>query len=119
MKISKTIVLDFAPELVSKITDSIMENFPECSSSLRCVTWRYSDRRFHFEDDDEGSLIKVTGEMLDNTFPLLYTNKWPKGCRPPPFSADWDDWDDWLCQCDATDFDAFIQLVCFGEVIYG
>jgi hypothetical protein len=27
--------------------------------------------------------------------------------------------EDWLCEADAWDFDAFIQLAIFGEVIYG
>ena len=125
--------LELPDELIKRIVASIMENFPEASSgnALRCADYRYfhtdleqtkltpGGPRFVFEDDEEGKKYIVGETELLAAFPLIFTDKWPKGCTKPPFSNEWEQWDNWLCQCDATDFDAFVQLVCIGEVIYG
>ena len=116
--------------LVEKIVRGIMDNFPEASagSALRCVGWRYDDMRFVFQDCEADEPAKgnhtLTKEVLMAAFPLLFTNKWPKGCTPvPEVSTDKvnseREWDDWLCAADATDFDAFVQLAIFKDVIYG
>jgi hypothetical protein len=117
MKIS----IEFPDTLVEKIVEGIMANFPEASqgSALRCDGWNYKERMFGFYDTEEQKHYCLDKTKLLATFPLLFTDKWPKGCTPVPASAVWEEWDNWLCQADATDFDAFVQLVCFDKVIYG
>lgn len=115
------ITLEIKDSLVETVVQNLMENFPEASqgSVLSCIGWNYKDWLFGFVDDDKHySLDKA---KLIATFPRIFTDKWPKGCTPAPSSNlnDPDTWNDWLCQCDATDFDAFIQLAIFNEVIYG
>ena len=107
--------------LVETIVKSIMENFPEASSgcALGCIGWKYDAMKFTFQDFEDGKIYKLDKEKILAAFPLIFTDKWPKGCTKPPFSDSVEDWDNWLCQCDATDFDAFVQLACLGEVIYG
>ena len=116
MKITTTI----SDEVVDKVIHGIMENFPEASSGneLRCSGWSYDDLKFDFVDSDE-NIYHVNKKDLLKAFKLAFTSKWPKGCTSLPLTNDWDIWDDWLCQSDAQDFDAFVQLACLGEVIYG
>lgn len=112
--------IDIPQEIVLAIITSLMENFPEASrgSELACVGWRYRALKFTFKDS-EGNTFLVGKDELLKAFPLIFTDKWPKGCTPPVMSSDPAVWEDWLCQCDAIDFDSFIQLACLGEVIYG
>lgn len=99
----------------------IMENFPEASRgcALACTSWKYSAWRFIFHDQEEGKIYELDKAKLLSAFPLIFTDKWPKGCTSPPLVWTEESVDDWLCKCDATDFDAFVQLACLGEVIYG
>jgi hypothetical protein len=116
------IEIELSDELVKKIITGIMENFPEASSGsvLACTGWDYANLKFCFVDGEhENRKIHIDKTHLENALQLVFSTHWPKGCTPPPMSANWDDWDNWLCQCDATDFDAFAQLACLGEVIYG
>lgn len=112
----QTIISD---ETVAHVVQNIMENMPECSSSYDCTKWKYTELRFEFIDYDTGKKHTLDKEKLLATFPLLFTDKWPKGLLKPPHSNDIDEWGDWLCQSDATSFDAFVQLAIEGEVIYG
>jgi hypothetical protein len=108
--------------LVAAVIEGIMENFPEASSgsALVCVGWKYDDWAYKFRDtEDNDRVYKLDRAKLLATFPLIFTDKWPRGLLQPPCSADAEIWDDWLCQSDACSFDAFAQLACFGEVIYG
>ena len=106
-------------QLVEKVVRGIMDNFPEASCTLRCVEWNYDDMKFTFVDDEEDKTYTIEKDKLMAIFPALFSNKWPKGLTKPPLSAEWDDWNNWLCQSDVFDFDAFVQLACLGEVIYG
>lgn len=105
--------------IVEDIVKSIMENMPEASLSMDCVGWKYEEWRYKFRDQEDGTLFTLDKEKLLATFPLLFSDKFPKGLTPPPCSTDSKTWDEWLCQSDASTFDAFVQLACFGEVIYG
>ncbi|HTB82226.1 MAG TPA: hypothetical protein VK742_01105 [Candidatus Sulfotelmatobacter sp.] len=119
MKITTTIEI---PEpFIEKIVRGIMDNFPEASRgcTLVCASYKYEAMAFLFKDEESGTSYYLDRQKLLAAFPLLFTEKWPKGCTPPPISASWDDWENWLCQSDATDDDAFVQLACLGEVIYG
>ena len=115
------ITIQLPQTLTDRIITGIMENFPEASQdcALLCTGWNYHNCKFDFEDGETGDQFTVTKESLENALPLLFSDKWPKGCTKPPLSANDDLWNDWLGNSDATDFDAFIQLAIFGEVIYG
>jgi hypothetical protein len=114
------ITIEIPDEMVKKIVRGIMDNFPEASSgcALVCMNFKYDELKFIFKDED-GKTYKINKGILIDTFPLIFTDKWPKGCTKPPTSANREDWDNWLCYADAMDFDAFVQLAIFGEVIYG
>jgi hypothetical protein len=81
--------------------------------------WRYDDWKFRFQDTESGVFYELDKAKLMAAFPLMFTEKWPKGCTQPPASNTFEAWEEWLCEADATDFDAFAQLACLGEVIYG
>ncbi len=108
-------------DVIEQVVKDIMANFPEASAgcALCCIGWKYDEWRFRFEDGDSGKIHDLDKAKLLAAFPLMFTDKWPKGCTRPIASADAEAWNDWLCQADATDFDAFAQLACLGEVIYG
>lgn len=113
--------IQISNELTESTVRGIMDNFPEASHgcALRCIAWKYDEWSFRFLDEESGKEYRLEKADLLKAFPLIFTDKWPKGCIQPPASADTEAWDEWLCQCDATDFDAFAQLACLGEVIYG
>jgi len=106
--------------LEQMLVKNIMENFPEASSSLQCVKWRYDDWKYVFVDEDE-TVYKLDKEKLLSAVPLIFTDKWGKGLTKVPSNLleNEEVLEDWLCQADAWDFDAFVQLAIFGEVIYG
>lgn len=105
--------------LVRDVVADIMANMPDCSLSMDCVRWKYELMEFSFIDHEDGERFNLDEAKLVAAFPLMFTDKWPKGLQKPPVSTEWDDWETWLCQSDADSFDAFVQLACFGEVIYG
>lgn len=115
------LTVEIPDNVIEEVVKGIMENFPEASSgcALRCIGWRYDDWKFEFQDTEDGKKYNLDKAKLLAAFPLMYTDKWPKGCTKPIFSEKSEDWNDWLCQADAQDFDAFVQLACLGEVIYG
>lgn len=115
------ITINIPDTLVEKVIADLMNNFPEASSgsSLVCSHWNYKKLTFQFVDEEDNKVHTVDKDKLLKAFPLLFTDKWPKGGTQPPMSDNAEVWDNWLCQSDATDFDAFIQLAIFGEVIYG
>lgn len=116
-----TIKTTISKELIETVVHGIMENFPEASagSALRCSHWRYAELKFAFQDDETGKRYDLDKAKLLAAFPLIFTDKWPKGCTAAPHVHDAETWDNWLCEADAVDFDAFAQLACLGEVIYG
>jgi len=104
-----------------RVIRGIMENFPEASqgSSLICRRWDYAAMDFTFFDCEEEKSHRLGSVDFGRAFGLLASDKWPRGCTPPPRANTWAVWQDWLGQADAMDFDAFVQLAIFGEVIYG
>ena len=100
---------------------SVMENFPESSECLKCTKWNYKKLEFNFFDEEEEVKYSVNKEKLLAAIPLIFTDKWGKGLTKVPANLfnDTEVLEDWLCEADAWDFDAFIQLAIFGEVIYG
>ena len=100
---------------------SVMENFPESAECLRCTKWNYKKLEFNFFDEEEEKKYSVNKEKLLAAIPLIFTDKWGKGLTKVPANLlqDTEVLEDWLCEADAWDFDAFIQLAIFGEVIYG
>lgn len=115
------IQVQISDQLVESIVNSIMQNFPEASagSTLTCIRWKYEAWDFTFADEETSVIHRLDKPKLLAAFPLMFTDKWPKNCTQPPITDSDDDWGNWLCQADAMDFDAFVQLACLGEVIYG
>lgn len=115
------IALTLPDSLVETVVRGMMDNYPEAGNgcALVCTQWKYDACLFLFEDQEDGQSYRLDKPKLMAAFALIFTDKWPKGCTQPPASTDPEVWDDWLCQCDAQDFDAFAQLACLGEVIYG
>lgn len=113
------LTLSIPDEVILNVVKGIMDNMPECSLSMDCTVWKYDSMLFKFRDYEDGQLFTLNKDKLLATFPLLFTDKWPKGLIPPPTSPSWEVWEQWLCNSDASSFDAFVQLACFGEVIYG
>lgn len=115
------ITIDIPDALVKSIVTRIMENFPEASfgCSLRCTSWKYDKMIFDFQDADDRLAYTLEMDDFMRAFGLMFSSEWPKGLTQPILSKSMEDWDEWLCNADATDFDAFAQLACFGEVIYG
>ena len=111
--------MNVPPAIIEQVVEGITDNFPECAICLRCTGWHYNERQFEFFDDETGKTHQLDKAKLLATFPLILSDKWPRGCTPPPTTTDWEAWENWLCQSDANDFDCFAQLACFGEVIYG
>lgn len=117
-----TITTEIPATLIRKVITSLMENYPEAGAgcALQCTKWKYAKLEFTFYDYEEEKEHKVTEVELTKAFGLMFTDKWPKGCTQPPHMASTaEQWEDWLCQTDAIDDDAFVQLAIFGEVIYG
>lgn len=83
-----------------------------------CTRFDYDKLIFLFTEET-GERHALNRHKLRKALPLVFSGKWPKGCTPPPATGEWTRWDQWLCDCDATDFDAFIQLAALGQVIYG
>jgi hypothetical protein len=108
-----------------QLVRGIMDNFPEAGrcNVLQCIRANYSKLDFTFVDDEQDTHHPLDKAKLLAAVPLIFTNKWPKGCTKTASintpSVTQDDVDDWLCTADAQDFDAFIQLAILGEVIYG
>ena len=115
------ITIEIPEDRQNQIIDGIMQNYPEAGAGmgLQCTNWKYKLCQFEFEDDEEGKTYKLTRVDFKRALALMFTGKWLKGCTPPPIGLDHDGVEDWLCQSDANDADAFVQLAVFGEVIYG
>lgn len=101
----------------------IMGNFPEAAGELLCIKWKYDEMLFTFREwlsDGEVKHHELNREKLLAAIPVAKA-KWPRGCTQfySNMWTDEDSMDDWLCQADATDFDAFVQLAIFGELVYG
>lgn len=121
-----TMTVQLSERVLMFLIKGIMENFPEASagSSMRCYGWKYAAMQFDFQDSETGTEYRLEKVALLKAVPLLFSDKWPKGCTPLPNlnvseAKQMEALDDWLCQADAMDFDAFVQLACLGDVIYG
>lgn len=107
--------------LAEQLVVGIMENYPEAGQgcALQCTHWIYSQNRFEFEDTEDGTLHTLTEKELLEAVPLMFTEAWPRGCTPLPAVLTEESVENWLCQADAIDFDAFVQLAIIGKVVYG
>lgn len=106
------------------LVKGMMESFPEASMpNLVCQRWGYDKWKYEFVDHEEdGKIHKLGKAQLLAAVPLMFTDKWLGGLTQVPanlLDGDIEAIDDWLCQADAFDFDAFVQLAIFGEVLYG
>jgi hypothetical protein len=111
-------------EAVEMLVRGIMENFPDVCVSLDCVKCDYKSLEFHFvdfDDPDGNKLHVLTKQKLIDTVPLMFGEKWPKGCTEVPKNLleSEESIEDWLCQSDGWDDEAFVQLAIYGELVYG
>jgi hypothetical protein len=100
------------------IIKSIFENFPECSMSFQFLSSPYAFP-VSVQDVEEGITYSVTFTDCLRAFEYLNSEKWPKGLTQTPKFHSVENWNDWMCQADAMDFDAFLQVATIGEVVYG
>ena len=103
----------------------LMENFPDAceGSCLRCVRWKYKTCEYTFVDDEseDQKRYDVDLEKLLKAVPLLFSSKWGCGLTEVPRNAfaSRENAEDLLCNFDAYDMQAFIQLAIFKQVIFG
>jgi hypothetical protein len=90
------ITISIPDSLVESTINSIMENFPEASYGhvLQCNAFNYDGSRFGFLDVEEDHHYTLDKTKLIAAFPLLFSDKWPKGCTQPPANANPEKWDD-------------------------
>ena len=122
MKIQIQIQFEISDLLIERVVKELMENMPESSVSMGCIRYKYEKMSFTFVNYEDGNKLYILDKSkLVSTFPLMFTDKWPKGCTPLPTEKlnEYETWNDWLCQADGNDFDSFVQLACFGEVLCG
>ena len=115
------ITIKIPEQAVAQLIGGIMENYPEAGAGnvLRCTHWKYDQNIYEFADEESGKAYTLKLTDFVCALKLMYSAAWPKGCTPPPAIFSEEAVDNWLCQADATDFDAFVQLAALGEVIYG
>lgn len=87
----------------------LMENCPECSESLQCISWKYEDCIFKFRDYEDNQVYTVD-------LPKLVAATKVPDARLLKLS---EPYENWLEITDGETVDILIQLACFGEVIYG
>lgn len=88
---------------------ALMENCPECSQSLQCISWKYEECVFKFRDYEDGKIYTVDLPML------VAATKVPKASLLKLSEP----YEDWLDTTDGETVDVLIQLAIFGKVIYG
>jgi hypothetical protein len=115
------ITIKIPEQAVAQLINGIMQNYPEAGAgnALRCTHWKYDQNIYEFADEESGKAYTLKLTDFVCALKLMYSAAWPKGCTPPPAIFSEEAVDNWLCQADATDFDAFVQLAALGEVIYG
>lgn len=100
-----------------ELIKEVVQNFPEYSISMQCLSYNYNDCIFTFRDYEDGKAYTVCiKEFLKGYVILnkLWLNKkvFFCGINHP---KDFDD----PCNWDADVVDALLQCSIFGEIIYG
>jgi hypothetical protein len=99
---------------------AMMENLTHGYGSFECRHYDLKNLKFTFTDIEDDKIYRIGMADFEKAMPLV-RNQWPKGCSPIPAEL-WlseEAMDDYVTQFDAIDHDCFLQLVIFGEVIYG
>jgi hypothetical protein len=113
------IEIEIPDEKLRELANSIMQNYPEYSSpSIQCTSWKYKDGKYKFIDIEEDKTYDVTIDDVVKALPKfidgVLKNKWKffgmDGTRV--LQLDGGDYD-------ADMVDAIVQLVIFGDVLYG
>ena len=111
--------------LIETLIKSVMENCPECSSSLTCVGWKYEECKYKFVDDEDGQKYTIQYPELRKGFEVLmklasegkfHNEGWDV---TPLLNPTKENFDNWACNWDAGVVDALIQCAIFQDVIYG
>jgi hypothetical protein len=100
-----------------KLINEVMESYPEASFCLQCISWKYKECRFVFQDQETGKEHLVTLDMLRKglqlTLEAFSKGKFPGVAKHVmPNFQDAGNWD-------ATAADILVQYSIFGEVMYG
>ena len=104
---------------MKELATYLMENMPECSLNLDCISYNYDQGVFKFFDYEENKKYTVTVDDVAKVLPKFLSglgSKWNfYGLKKPSSS---DTADDIAGDFDADAIDGLIQLVIFGEIIY-
>jgi hypothetical protein len=95
----------------------VVQNLPEYSQSLKCVSWKYDECKFKFYDDEESEFHEVDLEKLCKGYDIL-KDLW-KNKKLFFYGINTEEEFEDAGQWDAEIMDALIQCSIFGEVIYG
>lgn len=101
-----------------KLAHEIMENYPEYSFCVRCTGWDYDKGLYDFIDEEDGKHYQVTETQIAEALPKLraliadeklFFDGLHSGAESFMEGGNWD----------SISTDAAVQIVLFGEVIYG
>lgn len=102
----------------------VMQNCPECSSSLECVSWHYATCTYTFFDECESKQYQIGYQDLRKGFTKLIELTHEKKFRASGWDIDpiiaptQEAFDEWASRWDATVVDALIQCTLFDDIIY-
>ena len=92
--------------------------------NLKCTDWDHKNGTYKFCDPEDGSMYSLTTQKVAETLPVFFSglgSKWHFDHITPLVSDDEDDeelMEDLLCDADAEDVDAIIQIALFGKILF-
>jgi hypothetical protein len=111
-------------ELITKsgkyqaLARDIMQNYPEYSFCVRCIGWDYQHGKYLFVDDEAGREYPITEEQIAEALPKVRQMIAEKKLFFDGLNSSDESFMDG-CHWDSISTDAVVQVVLFGEVIYG
>ena len=105
-------------ENYTELAHEIMQNYPEYSFCVRCTGWDYDKGVYSFTDDEDGKAYTVTEAQIAEALPKLRALIADKKLFFDGLHSGAESFMD-PCNWDSISTDAAVQIVLFGEVIYG
>lgn len=103
---------------MKQLAKDIMQNYPEYSFELICTGWDYETGEYLFEDPEDGKAYAVSENQVAEALPKLRQ----KLVNEKLFLAGLHSGDESFMDAgnwDSIATDAVVQIVIFGDVIYG